>query len=152
MMTSYHLLDNHLLFKVSPQHNNNKFVQQSIPTNDWTSNNTFSLLRVDRIIALIIILYWNIIYERIEVLDINGKKEPENKKTRTMSENNNNTKKKNALGYDLLQPQTPVPTDIQISQQIVKEVGLLSMQDLAKQLSIVSFRFCHLFFCFFFHA
>jgi hypothetical protein len=40
---------------------------------------------------------------------------------------------KNALGYDMLQPKTPVPSDIEVSQSIVKEVGLLSMKELAKQ-------------------
>jgi hypothetical protein len=40
---------------------------------------------------------------------------------------------KNALGYPLLQCKTPVPSDIQISQDIVKDVGLLSIADLAKQ-------------------
>ena len=39
----------------------------------------------------------------------------------------------NALGYPLLQCQSPVPSDIQISQDIVKDVGLLSIADLAKQ-------------------
>lgn len=40
---------------------------------------------------------------------------------------------KNALGYPLLRPKSPVPSDIEVSQQIVKEVGLLPMADLAKQ-------------------
>jgi hypothetical protein len=39
----------------------------------------------------------------------------------------------NALGYPVLKCKTPVPSDIQVSQDIVKEVGLLSMADLAKQ-------------------
>jgi hypothetical protein len=42
--------------------------------------------------------------------------------------------KNNALGYPLLQTQSPVPSDIAISQQIVKEVGLLSLEDVARQL------------------
>jgi len=32
-----------------------------------------------------------------------------------------------------LQPQDPVPSEIAISQQIVREVGLLSMEDVAKE-------------------
>jgi hypothetical protein len=39
----------------------------------------------------------------------------------------------NALGYPTLQPKTPVPTDIEISQQIVREVGLLPVTEVAKQ-------------------
>jgi hypothetical protein len=46
----------------------------------------------------------------------------------------NTMKKNNALGYPLLQTQSPVPSDIAISQQIVKEVGLLSLDDVARQL------------------
>jgi hypothetical protein len=46
---------------------------------------------------------------------------------------------KNALGYPLLQCKTPVPSDIQISQDIVKDVGLLSIADLAKQYVFVGF-------------
>ncbi|GKY95002.1 hypothetical protein MPSEU_000464800 [Mayamaea pseudoterrestris] len=46
------------------------------------------------------------------------------------------SEKMNALGYALLQPQTPVPSDIDVSQSIVKEVGLLSMEDLAKQIGL----------------
>ena len=40
---------------------------------------------------------------------------------------------KNALGYDALQPKAPVPSDIAVSQSIVQEVGLISMEELAKQ-------------------
>ena len=43
------------------------------------------------------------------------------------------TNKKNALGYPCLEPKTPVPSDIEVSQQIVREVGLLPLYDLAKQ-------------------
>ena len=43
------------------------------------------------------------------------------------------TNKKNALGYPCLEPKTPVPSDIEVSQQIVREVGLLPVYDLAKQ-------------------
>jgi hypothetical protein len=39
----------------------------------------------------------------------------------------------NSLGYPLLECKSPVPSDIQVSQDIVKDVGLLSIQDLAKQ-------------------
>jgi hypothetical protein len=39
----------------------------------------------------------------------------------------------NALGYPLLKCKDPVPSDIQVSQDIVKDVGLLSIADLAKQ-------------------
>lgn len=42
----------------------------------------------------------------------------------------------NALGYPLLQCKNPVPSDIQVSQDIVKEVGLLSIADLAKQIGL----------------
>ena len=41
--------------------------------------------------------------------------------------------KLNALGQPALQPKTPVPSDIEISQDIVRDVGLLSMQELSKQ-------------------
>jgi hypothetical protein len=49
-----------------------------------------------------------------------------------MSSSNNN-----ALGHPKLQTKTPVPSDIEISQQIVKEVGLLSMEEVARQLRII---------------
>jgi hypothetical protein len=39
----------------------------------------------------------------------------------------------NALGYAKLAPKTPVPSDIEVSQQIVKEVGLLPISELGKQ-------------------
>ena len=39
----------------------------------------------------------------------------------------------NALGHPLLKPKTPVPSDIQISQDIVNEVGLLPIKDVAKE-------------------
>ena len=39
----------------------------------------------------------------------------------------------NALGYPKLDAKTPVPSDIEISQQIVKEVGLLPTSEVAKQ-------------------
>ena len=45
---------------------------------------------------------------------------------RTMTETN-------ALGYPKLQPKKPVPSDIEVSQSIVKEVGLLPIEDVAKQ-------------------
>ena len=45
--------------------------------------------------------------------------------------------KLNALGYPKLPVKTPVPSDIEISQQIVREVGLLPTSEIAKQLSPV---------------
>jgi hypothetical protein len=42
---------------------------------------------------------------------------------------------KNALGYTKLAPRSPVPTDIEISQEIVRDMGILSMSELAQQLS-----------------
>ena len=39
----------------------------------------------------------------------------------------------NALGHPMLKPKTPVPSDIQISQDIVNEVGLLPIKDVAKE-------------------
>ena len=39
----------------------------------------------------------------------------------------------NALGYPKLLAKSPVPSDIQISQQIVKEVGLLDIREVGKQ-------------------
>jgi formate--tetrahydrofolate ligase len=39
----------------------------------------------------------------------------------------------NALGYPKLVPKIPVPSDIEISQQIVKEIGLLPISDVGKQ-------------------
>jgi formate--tetrahydrofolate ligase len=44
--------------------------------------------------------------------------------------------KKNALGYAKLQPRDPVPSDIEVSQQIVKEIGLLPLADVAKQVGL----------------
>lgn len=43
------------------------------------------------------------------------------------------TETTNALGYPKLDAKTPVPSDIEVSQQIVKEVGLLPIADVAKQ-------------------
>lgn len=42
----------------------------------------------------------------------------------------------NALGYPLLQPKNPVPSDIDVSKQIVQEVGLLPIRELAQQLQL----------------
>ena len=53
--------------------------------------------------------------------------------TSTTAATNNN---KNALGYPSLVPKTPVPSDIEVSQQIVKEVGLLSMTELGQQVGL----------------
>lgn len=39
----------------------------------------------------------------------------------------------NALGYPKLACKTPVPSDIEVSQQIVKEVGLLRISDVGAQ-------------------
>jgi hypothetical protein len=41
--------------------------------------------------------------------------------------------KLNALGYPILQTVTPVPSDIAVSQHIVRTVGLLPIQEVAKQ-------------------
>lgn len=42
----------------------------------------------------------------------------------------------NALGYPKLVPKTPVPSDIEVSQQIVKEVGLLSIVEVGQQVGL----------------
>ena len=42
----------------------------------------------------------------------------------------------NALGYPNLVPKNPVPSDIEVSQDIVKNVGLLSMNELAQQVGL----------------
>jgi hypothetical protein len=39
----------------------------------------------------------------------------------------------NALGYLKLVCKSPIPSDIAVSQQIVKEVGLLSIAEVGKQ-------------------
>lgn len=39
----------------------------------------------------------------------------------------------NALGYPALKPKTPVPSDIEVSQSIVREVGLLPITEVGKQ-------------------
>jgi len=39
----------------------------------------------------------------------------------------------NALGYPSLVPKSPVPSDIEISHSIVRDVGLLPISDVAKQ-------------------
>mmetsp|Transcript_12399 Transcript_12399/g.15495 ORF Transcript_12399/g.15495 Transcript_12399/m.15495 type:complete len:653 (-) Transcript_12399:135-2093(-) len=44
---------------------------------------------------------------------------------------------KNALGQPKLKPTTPVPSDIEVSQQIVKNVGLLPLTDLATSANIL---------------
>uniref|UniRef100_A0A7S2VHP3 formate--tetrahydrofolate ligase n=1 Tax=Entomoneis paludosa TaxID=265537 RepID=A0A7S2VHP3_9STRA len=53
-----------------------------------------------------------------------------------MSDSNNDKTTQNALGYPLLQPQVPVPSDIEVSQSIVRDVGLLPLSDLAQQLGL----------------
>ena len=42
----------------------------------------------------------------------------------------------NALGYPKLVPSNPVPSDIEVSQEIVKKVGLLPIADVAKQIGL----------------
>jgi len=44
----------------------------------------------------------------------------------------------NALGNPPLKCKNPVPSDIQVSQDIVKEVGLLSMAELAEQIGLAA--------------
>ena len=54
----------------------------------------------------------------------------------------------NALGHPALQPKTPVPSDIQVSMDIVKDIGLLSMEELAEQyvaLSILNYELLSLY-------
>lgn len=43
----------------------------------------------------------------------------------------------NILGHPTLKPKTPVPSDIEVSQDIVNEVGLISTTDLAKEAGIL---------------
>ena len=43
------------------------------------------------------------------------------------------TEETNILGHPKLQPKTPVPSDIEVSQDIVKEVGLLPIAEIAKE-------------------
>lgn len=43
------------------------------------------------------------------------------------------TEETNTIGHPTLKPKTPVPSDIQVSQDIVKDVGLLSIDALAKE-------------------
>ena len=63
------------------------------------------------------------------------KKQKQKKDTRTPKKYTTPrmTSNMNALGYPKLQAQTPVPSDIEISQSIVNNVGLLPLPDLAKQ-------------------
>jgi len=46
------------------------------------------------------------------------------------------TSELNALGYPKLSCRTPVPSDIEVSQQIVKEVGLLAISDVGRQVGL----------------
>jgi formate--tetrahydrofolate ligase len=39
----------------------------------------------------------------------------------------------NAIGHPKLKVKSPVPSDIDVSQQIVKEVGLLPITEVGKQ-------------------
>lgn len=50
-----------------------------------------------------------------------------------MTQNLTMTEGTNILGYPILKPKTPVPSDIQVSQDIVKEVGLLPIDVLARE-------------------
>ena len=43
------------------------------------------------------------------------------------------SEERNAMGHPKLVPKCPVPKDIEVSQQIVKEVGLLPIAELAKE-------------------
>lgn len=43
----------------------------------------------------------------------------------------------NALGHPVLKPKTPVPSDIEVSKDIVKEVGLADISQLAKEAGIL---------------
>ncbi|GAX27139.1 methylenetetrahydrofolate dehydrogenase (NADP+) / methenyltetrahydrofolate cyclohydrolase / formyltetrahydrofolate synthetase [Fistulifera solaris] len=47
-----------------------------------------------------------------------------------------NTEELNALGYPVLKPKTPVPSDIEVSQSIVRDVGLLPITEVGKQLGL----------------
>jgi formate--tetrahydrofolate ligase len=46
------------------------------------------------------------------------------------------TEETNILGHPTLKPKTPVPSDIEVSQDIVKDVGLLAIDELAKEAGI----------------
>ena len=39
----------------------------------------------------------------------------------------------NKLGHPVLVPKTPVPSDIEVSMDIVKEVGLLPIETIAEE-------------------
>jgi len=43
------------------------------------------------------------------------------------------TDEKNAMGHPKLVPKNPVPSDIAVSQDIVKEVGLLPIAEVARE-------------------
>jgi hypothetical protein len=47
--------------------------------------------------------------------------------------NKENDGELNALGYPKLACRVPVPSDIEVSQQIVKEVGLLPVMEVGRQ-------------------
>ena len=44
----------------------------------------------------------------------------------------------NRKSHPTLQPKTPVPSDIEVSQQIVSEVGLLPIADVATEAGLLS--------------
>lgn len=50
-----------------------------------------------------------------------------------MTNSGDMTAELNALGFPVLEPSVPVPSDIDISQQISRNVGLLPIMDVAKQ-------------------
>jgi Formate--tetrahydrofolate ligase len=60
--------------------------------------------------------------------------------TTTMSHEDDVDTNLNALGYPKLVTQTPVPSDIEISQYLVKSVGILPVRELAKQYVCVSLK------------
>jgi hypothetical protein len=55
-----------------------------------------------------------------------------------------NTEELNALGYPVLKPKTPVPSDIEVSQSIVRDVGLLPITEVGKQYVIVAKKYVFL--------
>lgn len=54
-----------------------------------------------------------------------------------MSSSSDQPTNTNALGYPVLQPRQPVPSDIAISHQIVHEVGLLDLNEVGKQVGLL---------------
>jgi hypothetical protein len=58
--------------------------------------------------------------------------------SKSKKEESNSSSSTTTEKYPKLKPKTPVPSDIQISQDIVKEVGLLPTEDLAKDAGILN--------------